>query len=151
MTAPEGLGWASLTVWFVVNAVNVLQSVGFASRPSKGMVVNHRLGIVIALLAIPAAVALVSFVRVDSAQWVGPAVFVVFVVLMLIVDYITPVEFRSPRRPGLLIPYLVLFFGSILLMGAPMFWLNRGLWLVTVVTTAALLAAMVWAIRTGHG
>ena len=41
----QGLWWASLTVWGVVNAVNVLQSAGFLSRVATGgMVVNHLLG-----------------------------------------------------------------------------------------------------------
>ena len=40
---------------------------------------------------------------------------------MVVVDYVSPVEFRSPPRYGILVPYLMLFFGSILLMGIPMF------------------------------
>ena len=58
---------------------------------------------------------------------------------MIVVDYVSPVEFRSPPRYGILVPYLVLFFGSILLMGIPMFRLNRGLWMVTVASTVLLL------------
>jgi hypothetical protein len=36
-------------------------------------------------------------------------------------------------------------------MGIPMYGLNRGLWLVTVGTTVALLATMTVAIRQGNG
>lgn len=46
-------------------------------------------------------------------------------------------------------PYLVLFFGSIVLMGASMYSANRSLWLVTVATSAALVAGMTWALRQG--
>ena len=145
----QGPWWAALTTWVVVNTVNVAQAVGFASRRSHGMAVNQVLGLVIAVLAIPATVALVGFARTGNPWWIGPAVFDAFVVLMLVVDYLWPVEWRDPARPSILIPYLVLFFGSILLMGIPMYTLNRGLWLVTVATTTALLITMTLAIRQG--
>ncbi len=48
-------------------------------------------------------------------------------------------------------PYLGLFFGAILLMGMPMFRVNRPLWLATVATTALLLGSMVAAMRKGVG
>lgn len=57
----------------------------------------------------------------------------------------------SPSRRSILVPYLVLFFASILLMGAPMFRLDRRLWLVTVVTTVLLLGSMGIAMGTGVG
>jgi hypothetical protein len=54
--------WAALTVWGVVNAVNVLQAAGFLSRVRTGsMAINHLLGYVMAALAVPAVVALAAF------------------------------------------------------------------------------------------
>ena len=144
--------WAALTVWGVVNAVNVLQAVGFYSRVRTGSrAINHLLGHVIIALAVPAAVALGAFVRARAGwrHWVGPAVYLAFIALLIVVDYVWPVEFRSPVRLEVLVPYLVLFFGSVLLMGLPMFRANRQLWLVTVVTTALLLGSMVVAMRKG--
>ena len=146
--------WAALSVWAVVNAVNVLQSLGFLSRVRTGsMSLNHSLGYVIVGLALPAIVALIAFVRKGAGwlHWVGPALFLVFIALMIAVDYAWPVEFRSPMRYGILVPYLALFFGSILLMGLPMFRLNRQLWLVTVATSALLLGTMTVAMRKGVG
>lgn len=147
----HGPWWAALTAWVVVNTVNIAQAVGFASRRSHGMAVNHVLGLVIAALAVPATIALVGFADAGNPWWIGPAVFDAFVVLMLVVDYLRPVEWRRPARPAILIPYLLLFFGSILLMGIPMYAINRGLWLVTVGTTAILLGTMTRAIRQGTG
>lgn len=141
--------WAALTTWVVVNLVNLAQSVVFASRRSHAMVVNHLLGAVIAMLAVPATVALVGYARAGSPWWLGPAVFDLFVALMLVVDYLWPVEFRRPAKPAILVPYLLLFFGSILVMGISMFELNRGLWLVTVATSVTLLGTMVRALRQG--
>jgi hypothetical protein len=49
------------------------------------------------------------------------------------------------------VPYLLLFFGAILLMGLPMFSMDRRLWLVTVATTVLLLGAMGVAMYVGVG
>jgi len=152
--AGTALGWAAVTVWVVVNAVNVLQGVGFLSRIWSGsMAINHRLGYVMIGLAVPAAAALVGLVRGGAGwrAWAGPAAYLAFIAFMVAVEYVWPVEFRSPMRYDVLVPYLVLFFGSILLMGLPMFRLDRRLWLVTVGTTAFLLGAMVAAMRRGVG
>jgi len=70
---------------------------------------------------------------------------------MVIVEYVWRVEFRSPMRYDVLVPYLVLFFGAILLMGLPMFRMNRPLWLVTVATTVLLLSSMGFAMSKGVG
>jgi len=146
--------WAALTVWGIVNAVNVLQAAGFLSRVRTGsMTINHLLGYVIVALAVPATLALVAFwhARAGWLHLVGPAVYLAFVALMVAVEYIWSVEFRSPMRYDILVPYLLLFFGSILLMGLPMFRLDRRLWLVTVATTVLLLGSMVIAMRKGVG
>jgi len=146
--------WAALTVWGVVNAVNVLQAAGFLSRvPTGSMAINHLLGYVMIALAVPATVALVAFLRAGAGwrQWAGPAVYLAFVVLMVVVEYVRPVEFRSPPHYGILVPYLLLFFGAILLMGLPMFRMDRRLWLVTVATTVLLLGSMGIAMRAGVG
>jgi hypothetical protein len=140
-----------LTVWLVVNAVNIAQAVGFASRRRYGMTVNHALGLGMAALAVPATAALWGFARAGNPWWLGPALFDAFVVLMLVVDYLRPVAWRHSARPAIFIPYLALFFGSILLMGIPMYGHNRGLWLVTVGTTTTLLVSMTVALREGNG
>jgi hypothetical protein len=149
-----GPWWAALTVWVVVNAVNLLQAAGFLSRVYTGSrEINHLLGHVIIALAVPAAIALVAFVRARAGWrlWIGPAVYLAFVAFEVVVDYVWAVEFRSPMRPSILVPYLLLFFGAILLMGLPMFRLDRRLWLVTVATTVLLLASMGVAMYAGVG
>jgi hypothetical protein len=151
---PQGPWWAVVTVWAVVNAVNCLQSGGFISRVlTGGMAINHVLGYVMVALAIPAAIGMVALIRAQQGllQWVGPAVYLAFVVLVIVVEYVSPIEFRSPPRYWILVPYLLLFFGAILLMGLPMFRVNRELWLVTVVTTVLLLTSMGVAMRKGVG
>lgn len=95
--------WAVLTVWGVVNAVCLLQTAGFLTRPTAPDV-NRVLGVVIVALAIPATAALVAFVR-SGAGWrlvAGPLAFDAFVVLSLVVDYWLDIEFRDPREPVVL-------------------------------------------------
>ena len=150
----QGPWWAALTVWGVVNAVNLLQSVGFLSRvPTGGMAVSHLLGYAMIALAVPAALACIGFVRARAGRlrWIGPCAYLAFVALMIAADYVSPVEFRSPARYGILVPYLVLFFGAIPLMGLPMARLNRRLWLVTVASTVLLLGSMGVAMLEGVG
>jgi hypothetical protein len=139
-------------VWLVVNAVNVLQSIGFASRPFAPEV-NPALGLVIAALAIPATWALAILVR-ERSGWrfvAGPVAFDGFVVLMLFVDHLLDVEWRDPFLPAIGVPYLLLFFGSIFLMGMPMYRIDRRRWLVTLATTVLLLASMLYAMGMGVG
>jgi hypothetical protein len=146
--------WAALAVWGVVNAVNLLQSAGFLSRVVTGSrAINHLLGYGVIALAVPATLTIVAFVRARASwrQWIGPAAFLAFVAFMIAVEDIWQVEFRSPMRYDILVPYLVLFFGSILLMGLPMFRMNRRLWLVTVATTVLLLGSMGVAMYMGVG
>jgi hypothetical protein len=150
----NGPWWAALTVWAVVNSVNLLQSAGFLSRvATRSMSVNHAIGYAIMLLAIPATVALAAYLRAGANWrfWLGPMVFDAFVVFMLVVDYVRPVEFRSPAMPAILAPYLILFFGSIALMGFPMYRMDMRLWGVTAATSVILLASMGFAMLRGVG
>jgi len=146
--------WAAMTIWGVVNAVNLIQAAGFLSRVATGnMSINNVLGRPIIALSIPTMAALFAFVR-AGVNWlhrIGAIVFLAFVAFMITVDYAWPVEFRSPVRPSILVPYLALFFGSIFLMGFPMFRMNRMLWLVTVATTALLMGSMGVAMSKGVG
>ena len=146
--------WAVLTVWGIVNLVNLLQSAGFLSRVITGSrSINRLLGYGIVTLALPAGLTIIAFIKEKSGwrQWFGPVAFLLFIVFMVLVEYIWQAEFRSPIRYDILFPYLVLFFGSIFLMGIAMFRINRSLWLVTVATTVFLLGSMIYAIYKGVG
>lgn len=146
--------WAALTVWAIVNLVCLLQAAGFLSRIATGTHdINRVLGIAIFALAIPASVALGAFAR-SGAKWVhmaGPASFIAFCLFGLAVERVWPVEFRNPMLPLVLVPYLVLFFGSIVLMGAPMYRISRRRWLVTAVSATILVLSMLAAMRAGVG
>ena len=108
---------------------------------------------ILRMVVVPALIALVAFLRAraDWRQWIGLAIFLAFLTLMITVEYIWQVEFRSPIRYEILVPYLLLFFGSILLLGLPTFSMDRCLWLVTVATIVLLMSSMVLAMRKGVG
>ena len=146
--------WAALTVWATVNAVCLLQAVGFLSRIATGTRdINRVLGVAIFALALPAAAALAAFAR-AHAGWVhmaGPASFIVFCLFGLAVEDVWQVEFRDPVLPAVLVPYLVLFFGSIVLMGAPMYRMDRRRWLLTAASATILILSMLAAMRAGVG
>ena len=74
---------------------------------------HYILGYVIIALAVPVTLALVAFWRATAAllQLVDPAVYQAFVALMVVVEYIWSVEFQSPMRYDVLVPFLLLFFG----------------------------------------
>jgi hypothetical protein len=141
-----------LTVWAVVNAVCVLQAIGFATRPVDREI-NRWLGMVIVALAVPCTVALVAFFRERASprELAGPIAFDAFVALALVVDYGLGVEFRDPRLPAVLVPYLGLFFGSIILMGMPMLRVDRRLWACTAASATLLIVAMLYAMSHGAG
>ena len=107
--------------------MSITQVVGFATRASHGMVVNQALGVLIALLVIPPTVVLIGYALVQEVPGgFGLAVFDALVALKLFVDNWWPVESRQPARPVILIPYLLIFFCSILLMGrCPMILATR--------------------------
>lgn len=145
-------GDAELTIWVVVNLANLLQAVGFVTRVSNWDV-QRIVGIVIAGLAVPATFALASLVR-RGAGWryySGPLMFDAFVALLVVVEYVLAIEWRSSGRLEVLVPLVSLFFGSIILMGAPMLRINQRLWAVTAVTATALLSAMLYAMSKGVG
>ena len=90
--------WAALTVWIIANAVSLLQAAGFLSRVVTGTrAINRLLGYGIVALAVPAAVALVAFVRAGAGwrHWMGPAAFLAFVAIQVAVEVDWRAEFRS--------------------------------------------------------
>lgn len=147
----RGPSAADVLVFVVVNVTAVAQTIGFFSRPS-GPAVQSAMGVLVMAMAVPAAAALVlehgAGTPVRSA---GIVMFIAFALMELMVDYVLDVEFRQPRNAAVLVPYLVLFYGSILLMGLSLFRASLVLWGITAITCAGLLAATVWAQLKGYG
>lgn len=141
---------ADVLVFLVVTVVCIAQSIGFFSRPHNPDW-NRGLGVLILCMAVPAVAAAVLTARGRGWWWVAPASFAVFAVFALIVDYVVGVQFRQPPQPVVLVPYLTLFYGSILAMGLYLLPVSRTLWAITGSAAALLIAATIFAQVRGVG
>jgi hypothetical protein len=106
-----------LTVFFIINIANIIISVIFISRVKRPHF-EHILGIFYIFLGIPTltiAILNIIFQR-EWWFWIFPSLFVIFIIFELIIDYVKKVEFRNPRNKKVLIPYLILYYISIILM-----------------------------------
>jgi len=72
---------------------------------------NLALGIPILIIAI---LNLILFR--DWWYWLFPFLLIGFILYCLVVDYILKIEFRNPRKLSILVPFLLLFYISIILM-----------------------------------
>lgn len=106
-----------LTLFFIINSANIIISTIFISRVKKPGF-EHILGIFYVVLGIPTLIIVIFniyFLR-EWWFWVFPLLYVIFIVYELIVDYVKKIEFRNPRNKKILIPYLLLYYISIILM-----------------------------------
>ena len=71
--------------------------------------------------------------------------------ILEVVNHLLDIEFRRPAVPALLVPFVALFYLSILAMGLLMYRVSRRLWAITAVTTAVHLGAMAYAQTQGVG
>jgi hypothetical protein len=146
------LAASDLLVFTVVNVTNVAQTIAFLLRHANPGV-QWAMGLLMIVMAIPAGVAVVldSGLALPAWQRTGPLVFIAFAAFSLVVNHLLDIEFRQPRNAAVLVPFLVLFFGSILLMGLRLFPVSKPLWGVTAFTSAALVGSMIWAELEGSG
>lgn len=106
-----------LTLFFIINIANFIISAIFISRVKKPGF-EHILGIFYMMLGIPTLIVAISnliFLR-EWWFWIFPLLFLIFIIFELIIDYVKKIEFRNPRNKTILIPYLILYYVSIILM-----------------------------------
>ena len=106
-----------LIIFFVINLANIIISVIFISRVKRPEL-EHILGIFFILTGIPTLIILIIniFYQRDLWFWLFPLLYLIFISYEIIVDYIKKVEFRNPINKKILIPYLILYYVSIILM-----------------------------------
>ncbi len=106
-----------LMEFIIINLFNLSIFALFLSRVIKSEV-SKKIGIFSLLLGIPTlilAIINLIFMR-EWYYWFFPLLLVGFILFTLIVDYIKKIEFRNPRKKSILIPFLILFYVSIILM-----------------------------------
>lgn len=106
-----------LIIFIIINSANLIISTIFIIRVKKpGM--EHSIGILYVGLGIPTLIIIISNIYFQREWWfwVYPLLFLIFITFELIVDYIKKIEFRNPRNIRILVPYLLLYYISIVLM-----------------------------------
>lgn len=115
-------------VWAFV--FQVLLIVHFAIRKPFFESYTMKYGWIIYALCIPAVVISIVLLRGGKSWsfWLGGFLFLVFALFGYWVDYVAQIEFRSPLRPSVLIPYVVLYLATVMFYWWPLGLLSRPLW-----------------------
>ncbi len=122
----------NLDTLFVIWAFmfQVLLIVHFAIRKPFFESYTLKYGWIIYALCIPAVVISIVLLRGGKSWsfWLGGFLFLVFALFGYWVDYVAKIEFRSPLRPSVLIPYVVLYLATVMFYWWPLGLLSRPLW-----------------------
>jgi MFS superfamily sulfate permease-like transporter len=103
--------------FITINVFNLAVFALFVSRVKKPEI-SKKIGASSLLLGIPTLIiAILNMILFrEWWYWVFPMLLLGFIIFSLIVDYIKKVEFRNPRKLSILIPFLLIFYISIILM-----------------------------------
>ena len=145
---PDGseAGWLGEADFWIATSANVAGIGLFLARvhaPSKAPV----LGAMTQLIGVPALVSAtvdVSTGQADSAS-IGMLAYGGWAVFAATIDHILAVDYRSPRRPGILIPYVVLYYTGIGLASATQLRNGTLPWIIAGTTCIATVAASFYA------
>ncbi len=103
--------------FIIINLFNLTVFFLFFSRVKKPEL-SRGIGLFSLVLGIPVfIIAIFNLILLrDWWYWVFPFLLFAFILFSLIVDYIKKIEFRKPRKLSILIPFLLIFYISIILM-----------------------------------
>ena len=142
----------SIFLFVTINLINLFAILFFVSKfrwPS----IEHLLGAVTLLLAIPAAI--IGVVNLMEGRWfftwLPALLYVVWAAFDLVVDHVVRVEFRNPFRPSIGIPFLLLYYFSIGGMAASLYSVNIYLWIFSGATCLLNVYASFYAASHGKG
>lgn len=108
----------------------ILLIVHFAIRKPFFESYTVKYGWIIYALCIPAVVISIILLRGGKSWsfWLGGFLFLGFALFGYWVDYVAQIEFRSPLRPSVLVPYVVLYLATVMFYWWPLGLLSRPLW-----------------------
>ena len=119
---------------FVVWAflLQVVLIVHFAVRKPFFESYTTRFGWIVYALCLPAALVIILLLRGGKSWsfWLGGFLFVLFAAFGYWVDYIARIQFRSPLRLSMLIPYVFLYLATLMFYWWPVGLLSRPLWFI---------------------
>ncbi len=145
MTVDAGFVWWSFAL---ANSVNIVVALMFWARMRRP-VAEDRFATASMLLGIPAA--LLAAAGITSNQppmaWLVVGGWAVFALMTWIVDHVVEIEFRQPKRLGILVPFLVLFY--LPLLGMAIVQLTNGVvpWAITSTTFLIAFSLSLWSTR----
>jgi hypothetical protein len=117
---------------FVVWAflLQVVLIVHFAIRKRLFESYTLRYGWIVYALAIPAVI--ISLVILKAGKpwyfWLAGFLFLAFAIFGYWIDYVKQIEWRAPIYVPVMVPYIVLYLGSIMFYWWPLMRLHKGLW-----------------------
>lgn len=146
---------SSAADWLLFTAVliiNLGSAVMFWARARRSAWVGPA-GLVVIGAALPVAVVAIlnALGARGTAYWAIPLAFVLWAVGAFGLDYYLKIEFREPRRPLILGPYLVLFYVSVIGLWVLTWPLGVWVWLPSAASYVLHIAAMIDAQAHGHG
>lgn len=103
----------------------------FAIRRSNlDLILEH--GWIFYLLSIPALIVSIIMLRggKEWSFWIGGFIFLLWAIFGLIVEYGLKIQWRSPIVWPILIPYVVLYLGTIMFYWFPLGVISRPLWYI---------------------
>ncbi len=141
-----------LLLFLIINIANILISIVFILRVKKPGVESN-FSIAYNTLGIPILIiiALNIYLKREWWFWLFPSLFLTFIIFDLIVDYIKKTEFRNPRNYRILIPFLILYYFSIILMWGLTWILGLLYGLITGITYFLQLGCSIYASKHGIG
>jgi hypothetical protein len=148
MTLETFLFWIFILAVFI-NTLSTMLFLGRIYWPAQ----TGFLGAITIALGIPAFglamwAALAGF---EFSYWLFPLLYSFFAVFALIVDYVLNIEFRQPRRLEILVPFLLLYFISLIGMWGMLWNLGIVYWAIAGVTYFAMVASSIYTARKGYG
>lgn len=141
-----------LLLFFIINIANIDIAIIFLARVKKPGL-ERRLGIIYIALSIPTLILIILnivFLR-EWWFWVFPSIFFIFVIFEIMVDYVKKIEFRNPRKKKILVPYLLLYYISIILMWGLTWTLGILFGAITGITYFLQLGCSIYAGKKGVG
>lgn len=141
-----------LLLFFIINIANIDITIIFLARVKKPGL-ERGLGIIYIALSIPTLILIILnivFLR-EWWFWVFPSIFFIFVIFEIIVDYVKKIEFRNPRKKKILVPYLLLYYISIILMWGLTWTLGILFGAITGITYFLQLGCSIYAGKKGVG
>ena len=138
-------------VFGLANSANVLSTLMFLARVHRPHLAGlfGRLAIALGLRAL--IMGIWGLASHGIAYSLPPLLYAQFAAFALVVDVIRKIEFRQPRRPGILIPFLSLFYVSLMTLWGMTWSLGVGYWAVTGLTYLATVASSLYAVKRGVG